>query len=366
MKRIFLYFYDKQNLGDDLFVRMICKRYPEVQFYAWHSTKENEGFRDLKNLFVLDQNSLKVRLLKKIRRSLVAHYRDWMENRCNAVVYIGGSIFIEYESWEQILTWWEYEAKNRSLYVLGANFGPYQTEAYRDKFADIFSFSKDICFRDKYSQQMFSENPSVRWAPDILFGQQMPPRRRKDKRILFAVIDCASKSEGINQIRNFEEPYLSLICDMVQKSWQLGYNPVLASFCEYEGDKKAVEKIKKKIAPEVLKNTETVYYTGSNTMEMLQAISDSDYIVATRFHATILGFAAEKPVLPIVYSDKMLHVLKDVGFKGAVLDLRHLENADDAYVRMMKKTHCQELEGVARFSKRAESHFAKLDEIVRK
>ena len=34
-KRCFLYAYDKQNLGDDLFVHTICNRYPDAQFYMW-------------------------------------------------------------------------------------------------------------------------------------------------------------------------------------------------------------------------------------------------------------------------------------------------------------------------------------------
>lgn len=40
-----------------------------------------------------------------------------MEKRCDAIVYIGGSIFIEYDNWKQILTWWDYEALNRKFYI---------------------------------------------------------------------------------------------------------------------------------------------------------------------------------------------------------------------------------------------------------
>ena len=32
MNSVFLYAYDRQNLGDDLFVHTITKRYPDVQF----------------------------------------------------------------------------------------------------------------------------------------------------------------------------------------------------------------------------------------------------------------------------------------------------------------------------------------------
>lgn len=364
-KRCFLYAYDKQNLGDDLFVHTICKRYPNVQFYMWSNIENRKTFCELHNLCVVNQNSLLVYGLKKIRDSLVPRYRHWLENRCDAMVYIGGSLFIEYKEWEKLLTWWEYEAINRSFYVMGANFGPYKDEEYRKKLAYIFSFMKDICFRDNYSLMKFVDVPTVRYAPDILFGQQMPSRKKTEKRVLFSVIDCAGKGEGINQFADFEESYLSLICDMVHKSWQRGYNPVLASFCKQEGDEAAIEKIKDKLAPKFRGTLETIKYSGTNSEKILQTISDADFVVASRFHAAILGFDAGKPVLPVVYSDKTLHVLEDAGFDGTVLDLRHLEQDSGAFEAMLNNPQKQILVNIEQLRKQSEGHFTKLDEVMR-
>ena len=144
MKKTFLYAYDRQNLGDDLFVHAITRRYSDVQFYMWSDKKNRRVFADLPNLKVIDKDSKFVHLLHKLRPSLIARYRSCLEKRCDAVVYIGGSIFMEYPNWEQICTWWEYEAKNRPFYVLGANFGPYHTEAYRKKMEEIFRDCRDV------------------------------------------------------------------------------------------------------------------------------------------------------------------------------------------------------------------------------
>ena len=140
MKKAFLYAYDRQNLGDDLFVHAITGRYPNTQFYMWSDRKNQETFSCLPNLKVIDKDSGFVHFLHKLRPSLVARYRAWLEKRCDAVVYIGGSIFMEYPNWEQLCTWWEYEAQNRPFYVLGANFGPYHTEGYRK--ADVHSIKR--------------------------------------------------------------------------------------------------------------------------------------------------------------------------------------------------------------------------------
>ena len=44
MKKLFLYAYDRRNLGDDLFVHIITKRYPDVKFYMWSDKMNRETF----------------------------------------------------------------------------------------------------------------------------------------------------------------------------------------------------------------------------------------------------------------------------------------------------------------------------------
>jgi hypothetical protein len=87
MKKAFLYAYDRQNLGDDLFVHAITGRYPNTQFYMWSDRKNQETFSCLPNLKVVDKDSGFVHFLYKLRPSLVARYRAWLEKRCDAVVY---------------------------------------------------------------------------------------------------------------------------------------------------------------------------------------------------------------------------------------------------------------------------------------
>ena len=70
-----------------------------------------QPFACLPNLKVVDKDSAFVRALQKLRPSLVYRFKAWLEKRCDAVVYIGGSIFMEYPNWENICSWWEYEAK---------------------------------------------------------------------------------------------------------------------------------------------------------------------------------------------------------------------------------------------------------------
>ena len=350
MKEVFLYAYDRQNLGDDLFVHTITKRYPDVQFYMWSDKKNRRVYAGVPNLKVIDKDSKFVHLLHKLRPSLIARYRSWIENRCDAVVYIGGSIFMEYPNWEQICSWWEYEAKNRHFYVLGANFGPYHTEAYRKKMEEIFRDCQDVCFRDKYSAELFPG--VVRQAPDILFGCPMPEVPVKEDQIFVSVINCAGRDESHN-LNAHDDRYVANMAALLRQLLAEGKKIVLSSFCKEEGDEEGISKILSAMGCENDPRVRVLCYDGTNADALTTAIAESGGVIGTRFHATILAIAAGRPVLPIVYSDKTKHVIEDLGFTGTVYDLR-----EDA------PWTATEMATIVAPAAGAQGHFEKLDQVL--
>lgn len=350
MKKAFLYAYDRQNLGDDLFVQTIARRYPHTQFYMWSDRKNRETFACLPNLKVIDKDSRFVRFLRKLRPSLVARYQSMVESRCDAVVYIGGSIFMEYPNWEQICTWWDWTAKNRPFYVLGANFGPYHTEAYRQTMAKIFANCRDVCFRDKYSAGLFPG--VVRQAPDILFGYPMPKIPVKEDQIFVSVINCAGRDESHN-LNEHDGRYVANMAGLLQQLLDEGKKIVLASFCKEEGDEEGIRKILAAMGAHEDPRVRVLCYDGTNADELTCAIAESGGVIGTRFHATILAMAAGRPVLPIVYSDKTKHVLDDLGFTGTVYDLRK-----DTPWTATKMTR------IGAPVAESERHFEKLDQVL--
>lgn len=57
----------------------------------------------------------------------------------------------------------------------------------------------------------------------------------------------------------------------------------------------------------------TILY-ANNDHEILSEISASEYVIALRFHATVLGLAAGCKVLPLLYSNKTRHVFEDLEY----------------------------------------------------
>ncbi|MBQ9117777.1 MAG: polysaccharide pyruvyl transferase family protein [Clostridia bacterium] len=365
MSRVFLYAYDKQNLGDDLFIHTICKRYPKTKFYLWSDKENKEKLRRIKNLSVVDERGAFVRTLKKIRPSLVARYKRSLQRKSKAVVYIGGSIFMEYADWQSSINWWGYLAQNFPMHCIGCNWGPYKTEGYLEGMSKVFEKMQDVSFRDSYSYDTFSKVRTVRIAPDILFSYPIPQSELQEKTLFVSLINCGKRGEGDHvQLNVFEEDYLSNLSALLTGYLQNGYAITLASFSKLEGDEEAISMLRQKMGiPDTDVRVKNVFYDGTNEEEVLSAISASESVIATRFHAAILAIAAEKPVLPIVYSDKTLHVLEDIGFSGKVLDLRKgdaitFEEAQENFRTMT-------LPNAKYLAQESQKHFEKLDKILK-
>ena len=86
----------------------------------------------------------------------------------------------------------------------------------------------------------------------------------------------------------------------------------------------AAREIRESLPPQVQKSTSIANYCGINLDQILKLIAESEYIVATRFHAMVLGLSAKKKVLPLIYNLKLRTVLEDLSFQGAYYDIKHL------------------------------------------
>lgn len=362
MKRVFLYAYDKVNFGDDLFIRTIINRYPDVQFYLWSDKLNQKIFKDYKNLKVVNKESKFISILSKIRPSLSARYQEGMKKRCKAVVYIGGSIFMEYPSWKNIVNWWEYQNEHYAFFVLGANFGPYKSEEYKKAMEDVFQRMDDICFRDRYSYDLFRKIDTVRYAPDILFSHPMPIVEKKKKQIFISIIDCDRKEDG--KFKQYRKPYEKVIQYIVEQFIEKKYIVKLVSFCKSEGDEEAARRIKEQfINHGTYSNIQIIGYNGYNTKEIEYELASSEYVIATRFHAIILSLVAKQKVFPIIYSNKSKNMLLDIGFSGKYLDLLDLNGfeMEQVYYNLKEETTMDFTDVI----KESKQHFEKLDKVLK-
>ena len=326
MKKIFVDIYLAYNLGDDLFLDVISKKYPEDEFTINY-------LGDDYNKFISKYNNVKKRkytIIDKILQKLsikdtITNYNKIAEQH-DALVFIGGSIFRD-ESYhedlykERIEMVSAFKKLNKPVFVLGANFGPYKSLKFLGDYKKFFNICDDICFRDTYSYNLFKYMNNVRLAPDIVFQLNLDKFKIREKRKLvgLSIIDVTHKEN----LQNYEEEYLISNVKCIELLVSKGYKCFLMSFCEIEGDLKAINKILSFLKEETKRNVKVYNYKG-NLEEAIDLIGSFDLFISARFHGNVLAQLLGIPILPVIYSEKTRNMLVDINLDEIMVNMNNL------------------------------------------
>lgn len=314
MKKIYIKAYTEVNLGDDLFIRVLCERYPNVQFYMTCPKSSRVAYDSIKNLTLIP----KIRYVDSIFRvarfplsfnDLIAKSRI---GDPGATVHIGGSIFMQSPHWQEKVNNHKKNIKqSKNYFIIGSNFGPYEDQQFLEEYNEIFSKVNDVCFRDQFSYEKFEDLNNVRVAPDVIFSldtKKITKENKKNKTIVISIIDLSWRKD----LKIYQNDYERKLAKVTQELIQENYDVILMSFCEKEGDEKVAKRIEKLVSED---NVSTYFYRGDMDAA-LKLIKSSEGIIATRFHAMILGWIFNKPTFPFVYSEKMTNVINDIDYNG--------------------------------------------------
>lgn len=346
-KKVLLFGYSRANLGDDLFIYILAKRYQDIQFYI--HIKEEKYKKPLTNI----EN---INFIEEDRNADLVKIEEF-----DAFIYVGGSIFMESE-------YARHEAKEfnrfikkcnkhkKPFFYMTCNFGPYQTEEYLNMVKENFQLCQGVSFRDKASYKTFKEIPSVCYAPDMGFTCEFNEIEQKQdkKRLGISVIDLSIREK----LKDKEEIYNDYIKRMVIKFAKKNYKVSLISFCKFEEDEKAISKIKAMIPEPYLENIEELFYQG-NIEEFLKKYSKIKYMVCTRFHSMILSIILKQKIYNLFYSAKTENVIKDYKI------FRRFDNIGDiTYDIRLRKYNFKKINNrkLEKIRKEAENQFTKFEE----
>lgn len=341
MKKVLVKAYARKNLGDDLFLEILFNRYPQTIFYLEASEDYNSIFEKYHNVKIIKQPSKSILLrcfdyilrhffpffFKIIlkRRLVVFFKKSALYQSIDAFVLIGGSMFMQHRTlpvYDEIVFYEQLEENNSkiSVFILGANFGPFTDDKYLKGYANVFSKAKDVCFRESYSKALFRDMENVRFAPDIVFSALFETLDKKKDTIGFSIISPENR-DSMQEIEceNYYEKNIELISKFVRD----GKTVYLFSFCKEEGDEDAINKIVCKLDTDILEKIQICFYSGE-IKSFLKTYSQVEMMFCGRFHSIILSLLFEQSIFPVSYSSKMTNVLKDLGYKGSMVDLPNL------------------------------------------
>jgi colanic acid/amylovoran biosynthesis protein len=378
MKKILVKAYVQKNLGDDLFLDILFKRYPNTLFYLEAPSNYNDIFRAYKNIRIIEHQKRSgyykyidylfrhfcpplFRLFFKIMQKRHFEKTPFLKE-IDAFVLIGGSVFIQskflrgyddveyYKLLPQLVP-------GISMFFLGGNFGPYNDPLYFKEFEKIFTDAKDVCFREKYSQKLFSSIKTVRFAPDIVFGSQFSRMEKKENTVGFSLISVNNRA---NLNADIQDMYYEKNAELISKFVQEGKEVYLFSFCQKEGDENAISKILERIDSRFMTKIKLCFYSGDiNTF--IEMYSQVEQMFCGRFHSIILSLLFDQRIFPVIYSSKMTNVLEDIGYGGSMVNIENFGSVDYEVVR--KEIICNEI-NIDQIKDKAVLQFKKLDEFL--
>lgn len=360
MKNIYLKCVYKRNLGDDLLVKIICDRYPNDRFYLMNYLN-GEISPQISNLNTKKISYATFRLFRKIAHLTKSFHivESHIINKCDFVVSIAGSIFMETKTLETDgrIEWFKNIKKD--LYLIGSNIGPIYSKTYVERVKkDVFSKAKDICLRDKKSYELVKDIKKVRYAPDVVFSLDVDNYKDiiEKKKVIISVINIDDK---IKQMVNpNKEKYYQMINNFINKFTTEGYEVELFSFCSAEKDDIAIKELLTQNCN--YSKVKSFYYDG-NVDSALKELASAQVIIGTRFHANVLGMLLNKAVIPIIYNDKTRELLKDLSFEGKYVDLDCIDEFD---INEIDEDNLKYRVNIDKFKQDSVNHFKVLDTIL--
>lgn len=321
-KQVFILAYARKNLGDDLFISFLLEKYPNIQFYIHIQNEEDsKAFEEFDNLTIIRENA------KELCKENAKEYDGY--------IYVGGSIFMEggrnYKLCDQFLEFMkETKKQNIPFFYASSNFGPYTTKEYYELAKETFANCTDICFRDKYSYNLFQNVPTVRYAPDLIFSLAPKDLAKEEKTIGITVIDLEIRKD----LREYEEVYIKTLSSNIIEYIQQGMKIYLFSFCKYEGDEKGISKILDNLPEEYSSKVVAVNYDG-DIKKFIKKYKKMEYMICARFHAMVLSTIFEQKCKIMSYSPKIDRVIEDLNLFDPknVIQLKELKDTIEIPLR---------------------------------
>ena len=367
-----IFIYLLNNLGDDLFLQHICLRYPDVDFYVMENNIENKTFSEIDNLYFSKEMK---QYFKEFELPQLSKEAKDFYAKFDACVVLGGSIFMQFnQNWRGKLNNFKRRtALNPNTYVMGANFGPFNDPKFLPEHRAAFSKIKDLCFRDSISASFFPDAKNIRYAPDILFSYKYEQKETRNH-IAISVINGAWDGRPIKQLTRLKASLASYMQKMVEICSEIarrGVDISLLSFCDRQGDLNVANRIESECLLNGVTNVKVLSYTG-DVEPILDELATSKGVIATRFHAMILGFLFGKSVYPIIYDEKQKNVIQDLNFFGDSCILEKFCETDakevvDALLSPESKNAFEKIrENVEESIVNAEEQFLALDEFLKR
>lgn len=349
--------YWNTNLGDDLFLKILCDHYPNINFKIAVDKNNYNVFRNIQNISpVFVSTNIQSKIINKIEQktekiipSNFSRRNKIMKliSKFNTYIELGGSLFELPEKgmggdyyFRRI-----FRKKASNYLILGSSFGPYYHQYQIDNYNMFFDTVEDVFFRDKESFDLFKKNKNKSLLPDFVFNLNKEKYNTKSKNyVLFSIINPSENRAN----------YKEFIKRAIEEYSKKNIKVVLMSFCKGQGDLSYIYEIYNELDYEIKSNVRIKSH--QDIEESVQLIANALGIVATRYHAMILAWIFEKPCFTVSYHKK-------------IRDAISTYNPSQKFVSLDKVCSTTKIEfetpmKMDKWRKKSTKYFEKLDKII--
>ena len=351
--KVLLEAYIDDNFGDDLFIKIICERYPTESFYLFDHGYKEETIRRLKcnhnlHFIPVNTNMIECRLF-------------------DLFLLIGGDMFpnnIDLKFREMIID--KRIEYGKPVHIIGCNLHRSYSEASLNIILKMFQKASYVAVRDEWSYNFLKERlpeNNIYHSSDIAFSYDINNIKKIKKSGLLG-ISVRRKTSLDDEIYTEYCAYFSSIINVyLEKDNQ---NQV-TFFCFSSGKVKDEE-----TAKDILlgvndhDRVKIKSYLGEINSYM-NSFSECESIIATRFHALVMALILHIPFIPFAYESKLNNLLLDITYEGILLDYENMKTPPvDVLKQLSKDKQPYDVQKLGEYLRRSAINFNLLDKILKK
>lgn len=320
MKKL-IFGYTTKNYGDDLlidsYLQLEKEKKTNSQYYLFDVLPEfNSNVFEQRGVNIINKTFYK-RVLKKfsLLRKL---YINRLAKQFDELIVIGGSMFIENRENKELFELIEgFINTDKKVDVMGANFGPYETNDFLLKYDNLFKRCNKVVFRDYKSKRLFkSDNIFV--STDLALSIDHKFRNINENVVGIVPVSLSIRPNLIS----YKNEYFDCLTELIDRFISEGRKVELFGFCEFEKDNEIITDLQERY-PDLASHI----YNG-DLDDFSESLSKCGTIVSSRFHGIVFAIQNESKALSISYSGKTKELLTDLEIDIKDIDISNLINVN--------------------------------------
>lgn len=305
---IFLWAFIDQNFGDNYFVDTFCRRYPSHTFYLACGNR-NAAFYQ-----AIQHKAPNIRLILEPDSSFLSDMQG--------MILLGGDMFWDYGVGSILKCARTITQNGGWCIILGTSlFDNYLPETKQD-LRQLFLLSRAVTLRDRQSTcQAANYAPKANLLCVADMALQYPANNFKNLPVTKGLLGISIREKIHRNSAPAYCSYCTAIAQTIQTYLEQSKTNQVALYAFSTGstdDRKCAQDIIS-LCPDSMRERISCIHFHGDTEDFICQLYRCEAMICTRFHSLVFALIMKKACVPIIYEDKIKHLLEEIHYHGPTL-----------------------------------------------